>query len=90
MLYVSASFFNVTDCVFRSNVASVEGAVLRYFGAGADGRRAVFARVVLIDNIGPTTVDFVSPMTWYCQVSARRPIAACRSLLFALTIAQSF
>jgi hypothetical protein len=69
IIFLSSTWFSLTDCSFRSNKA-LGGAMLAY--ASGNGSRPVFARTTFVGNSGSATVDFKSPLTWECQARASR------------------
>ena len=66
VLFVDSGTFDVADCHFLSNSASVDGAVL-YFMTG-DTNLPRFANVTLTGNHGPSVLLTQLPMQWSCQV----------------------
>eukprot|EP00966_Prymnesium_polylepis_P103617 2398924-Prymnesium_polylepis.3 len=71
VLLVQNSRFELSDCAFHSNDA-LRGAVV-YYPSGDGVRQSIFQRVTMIDNCmrtNCTTVDFIPPLTWACQVRA--------------------
>jgi hypothetical protein len=64
IIFLSSTWFDFTDCSFRSNTAPL--GVMLYYESG-NGSLPIFVRPIFVGNSGDATVHFRSLVTWECQ-----------------------